>query len=140
MNFDGTSDHAIGEIVEFHLRALRVLRGDYRRRHTLFFGKTTGVMWIDAEDKQVARLEAVLFDSYKVGSGLLAKLRKGASFTMEKRRFNDEVWLPSFTDINLSIRLFLFGGLRLNQIVNYFDYRKFKTEVEDARVNDLKKP
>lgn len=115
---------------------------DFKRAKSFLkvFGKTTGVMWIDAEDKQVARLEAVLFDSYKVGSGLLAKLRKGASFTMEKRRFNDEVWLPSFTDINLSIRLFLFGGLRLNQIVNYFDYRKFKTEVEDARVNDLKKP
>jgi hypothetical protein len=27
VNFDGTADHAMREIVEFHLRALRVLRG-----------------------------------------------------------------------------------------------------------------
>ena len=28
VNLNGTADHAIGRIVEFHLRALRVLRGD----------------------------------------------------------------------------------------------------------------
>ncbi|MEZ5346687.1 MAG: hypothetical protein R2681_14135 [Pyrinomonadaceae bacterium] len=101
-----------------------------------FFGKTAGVMWIDEEDKQVARLEAVLFDSYKVGGGLLAKLRKGASFTLEKERLNDEIWLPSVADINLSVRVLLFGGVKVNQIVESSNYRKFKTEVEDAKVNN----
>ena len=104
-----------------------------------FFGKTAGVMWIDEEDKQVARLEAVLFDSYKVGGGLLAKLRKGASFTLEKKRFNDEVWLPSIADINLSIRVLLVGGVKVNQIVESSDYRRFKTDVEDSKIRDIDK-
>ncbi len=103
-----------------------------------FFGKTAGAMWIDEEDKQVARLEAVLFDAYKVGGGLLAKLRKGASFTLEKQRFNDEVWLPSIADINLSIRVLLVGGVKVNSIVESTDYRRFKTDVKDAKVNDIK--
>jgi hypothetical protein len=30
VNFDGTADHAIRKLVEFHLRALRVLRGSFR--------------------------------------------------------------------------------------------------------------
>jgi len=102
-----------------------------------FFGKTAGVMWIDEEDKQVARIEAVLFESYKVGGGLLAKLRKGASFTLEQERVNDEIWLPTFADINLSVRVLLFGGVKVNQVIRSYDFKKFRTEVEDARVDDI---
>jgi hypothetical protein len=102
-----------------------------------FFGKTAGVMWIDEKDKQVARIEAVLFDSYKVGGGILAKLRKGASFTLEQERVNDEIWLPTFADINLSVRVLLFGGVKVNQLIRSYDFKKFKTEVEDARIDDV---
>ena len=101
-----------------------------------FFGKTGGVMWIDEKDKQVARLEAELFDSYKVGGGLLAKLRKGASFTLEQDRINGEIWLPTVADINLSVRVLLFGGVKVNQVITSFDYQKFNTEVRDSKVGD----
>ncbi len=105
-----------------------------------FFGKTAGVMWIDEKDKQVARLEAVLFESYKVGGGVLAKLNKGASFTLEKERVNDEIWLPSQTDINLSVRVLLLKGISVNQVIRSYDYRVFETEVTDAKVNEAPKP
>lgn len=105
-----------------------------------FFGKTAGVIWIDEKDKQVARLEAVLFDSYKVGGGVLAKLNKGASFTLEKERVNDEVWLPSRADINLSIRVLLVKGISVNQVIRSYDYRVYETEVTDAKVGDDAKP
>jgi hypothetical protein len=103
-----------------------------------FFGKTGGVIWIDEKDKQVARIEAALFDSYKVGGGLLAKLRKGARFTLEQERVNNEIWLPTIADINLSIRVLLIRGVNINQVIESFDYRKFETEVKDAKVNELK--
>ena len=105
-----------------------------------FFGKTAGVMWIDEKDKQVARLEAVLFESLKIGGGVLAKLQKGGSFTLEKERVNDEIWLPSQADINLAVRVLLVKGININQIVKSYDYRKFETEVKDAKVDDVKKP
>lgn len=105
-----------------------------------FFGKVGGVMWIDEKDKQVARLEAELFDSYKVGGGLLAKLRKGASFVLEQDRINDEIWLPSRADINLSVRVLLFGGVKVNQIIESFDYKKFTTDVKDSKIGDVVKP
>lgn len=114
---------------------------DYKKaKSTLkFFGKTAGVIWIDAADKQVARIEAVLADSFNVGGGLVAKLKKGASFTLEQERVNDEIWLPSAADINLSVRVFLIKGLNLNQTNRYYDYRKFKTEVNDAKIGDTVK-
>lgn len=105
-----------------------------------FFGKTAGVMWIDEEDKQVARIEAVLFESFKVGGGILAKMQKGASFTLEKERVNDEVWLPSQTDINLSVRVLLLKGISVNQVIRSYDYRVFSTEVTDAKMGDTVKP
>ena len=71
---------------------------------------------------------------------MLAKLQKGASFTLEKERVNDEIWLPSQADVNLSVRVLLVKGININQIVKSYDYRKFETEVKDAKVNDVKKP
>lgn len=105
-----------------------------------FFGKTAGVMWIDVEDNQVARLEAVLFDSYKVGGGLLASLKKGAAFTLENNRINDEVWLPSSADINLSVKVLLVKGINVNVNIKYSDYQKFRTEVKESSVEEIKKP
>jgi hypothetical protein len=109
---------------------------DYKNAKSMlkFFGKTAGAMWIDEQDKQVARLEAFLADSYKIGGGLLAKLKKGATFTLEQERINDEIWLPSVADINLSVRVFLVTGLELNQVIRSYDYRRFSTEVKDAKV------
>ncbi len=105
-----------------------------------FFGKTAGAMWIDEKDKQVVRLEAILFDNFKVGGGLLANLKKGASFALEQERVNDEIWLPSIADINLSIKVLLVKGINVNQIVKSYDYRRFKTEVQDSKVNEIKNP
>jgi hypothetical protein len=115
---------------------------DYKNAKSIlkFFGKTAGVMWIDEKDKQVARLEAFLADSYNIGGGMLAKLRKGASFTLEQERVNDEIWLPSVADINLSVRVLLVKGIDVNQIVRSYDYRKFTTEVKDAKVDEVKNP
>ncbi len=110
---------------------------DYKNAKSMlkFFGKTAGVMWIDEKDKQVARLEAYLADSFNVGGGLLAKLRKGATFTLDQERVNDEIWLPSSADINLSVRVLLLKGVNVNQVVKSYDYRKFATEVKDAAVD-----
>lgn len=105
-----------------------------------FFGKVGGVIWIDENDKQVARLEASLLDSFKVGGGLLANLKKGATLVVEQERVNNEIWLPSMTDINLSVKVFLVKGLELNQTVRSYDYQKFRTEVTDSKIDDAKKP
>ncbi|MEO5857489.1 MAG: hypothetical protein ABIR33_00925 [Pyrinomonadaceae bacterium] len=115
---------------------------DYKNAKSMlkFFGKTAGVMWIDEQDKQVARLEAYLADSYNVGGGVLAKLRKGASFVLEQQRINDEIWLPSVADINLSVRVLLVKGIDVNQRIESYDYRKFTTEVKDAKVGETTQP
>ncbi len=112
---------------------------DYKNAKSIlkFFGKTAGVIWIDENDKQVARMEAYLADSFSVVAGLV-KLRKGASFSMEQDRINNEIWLPLIREINLSARVFLVKGLDFNQTTRFGNYKKFKAEVKDAKVDPIK--
>ena len=105
-----------------------------------FFGKTAGVMWIDEADKQVARIEAVLFESLSIGGGVLAKFKKGATFTLDKERVNNEIWLPSQIDINFSARVLLFKGIDINQVQKFYNYEKFDTEVKDSKIDEPKAP
>jgi hypothetical protein len=115
---------------------------DYKNAKSFlkFFGKMAGVMWIDVQDKQVARSEAVLADSYKVGGGVLASLKKGASFALEQERVDNEIWLPSVADINLSVKLLLVKGINFNIIIKAYNYRKFTTEVKGSKVDEIKQP
>jgi hypothetical protein len=115
---------------------------DYRNAKSMlkFFGKTAGVIWVDEKDKQAVRVEAYLADSFSVGGGLLIKLKKGATFVAEQQRVNDEIWLPSSMEINLTAKVLMLKGIAVNQIVRSYDYRKFQTEVKDAKVNEIQKP
>jgi hypothetical protein len=97
-------------------------------------GKIAGVIWIDEKDKQIARVEASMADNFNVGGGVVAKLKKGSSFMIEAERVNDEIWLPSVADINVAVRVLLVKGLNFNQVMRFYDYKKFATEVKDAKV------
>lgn len=113
---------------------------DNTKNFLKFFGKTAGVIWVDEQDKQVARLEAFLIDNFNVGGGLVAKLKKGASFTLEQERVGNEIWLPSIADINLSVKVFLVKGINVNQIIKSGNYEKFNTEIKNAAVEEAQKP
>lgn len=115
---------------------------DYSNAKSLlkFFGKTAGAIWIDEKDRQVARVEAALVDNFNVAGGFVAKLKRGASFTLEQNRVNDEIWLPVSADINLSARVLLVKEFNINQNVRFGDYQKFKAEASGAKINEAAKP
>jgi hypothetical protein len=88
--------------------------------------KLSGTLWVDENAKQVARLDARLLNDVKFG-GFLASVHKGAALTFEQQRINDEVWLPSFADLNLGFRV-LFKGKREHVVTRYSNWRKFRVE------------
>jgi hypothetical protein len=105
-----------------------------------FFGKTAGAIWVDVTDKQVARVEARLVEAFKVGGGLLASLREGASFIIEADRVNNEIWLPTRADINLAIKVLLVKGINVMQSINYGNYKRFNVDAEKEKLKDPVKP
>ncbi|MCA1565694.1 MAG: hypothetical protein LC803_08650 [Acidobacteria bacterium] len=117
-------------------------RPDFKpaNRGESFVAKLAGVAWIDPVDKQVMRLEARLAEGFKVGGGLLASVRPGSAVVLEQTRLEDGVWLPRFEQINASAKLFLFAGFRIDAIREYSNYRRFSTNVGDAKVEPPPQP
>jgi hypothetical protein len=101
-----------------------------------FIQKLVGVMWVDEQARDVARLEAVFSDNVKIGGGILASLSKGSNLVFEQTLVNNEVWLPSYTEVHAGGR-FLFLKLKANEIDTYSDYKKFQVDVKIGATTPL---
>jgi hypothetical protein len=90
--------------------------------------KLAGVVWIDEKAHDVARLEAYFTGDMKIGGGLLANLQKGTSFVLEQAYVNNEVWLPTYEEAHVGVRVLLVKGFKVNAVTRYSDYKKFNVE------------
>jgi hypothetical protein len=86
-----------------------------------------GTVWVDEQDRSVARIEGRFLDNFKIGGGLVVSIQKGTNFSGQFLKINDEVWLPARVEGHGSARAFLFFKFNGSLTVVYSDYRKFKT-------------
>jgi hypothetical protein len=102
---------------------------DYKPRKTIenVIHRMAGVIWIDEQARDVARLEAHFDANVRIGGGVVASLDKGSSFVFEQARVNNEVWLPTYDEVHLGGR-FLVLKVKANQIDRYTDYKKFHAD------------
>jgi hypothetical protein len=108
-------------------------------REESLIAKLIGVVWIDPVDKQVIRLEARLAEGFKMAGGLLVSLKPGAALVIEQTRMVQGVWLPKFEQLNLSVKVLLFGGGDYNKTIEWSEYRHFAGDVKDYKI-DTPKP
>jgi hypothetical protein len=90
--------------------------------------KLAGVVWIDENAHDVARLEAYFVGDFKFAGGLLANLQKGTSFIFEQAFVNNEVWLPTYEEAHVGVRFMLVKGFQANAVTRYSDYKRFNVE------------
>lgn len=102
--------------------------------------KLIGAFWIDPNDKQIARLEMRLGDSFKVAGGLLASIKSGSAIVFEQERVNNEIWLPTYQEFNIALKVLLFKGLNMNAVTRFRDYKKFNVEAEKEKLKLPVKP
>jgi hypothetical protein len=95
-----------------------------------------GVVWVDEKAHDVARLEAYFVSDVHIGGGVLANLQKGTSFVLEQGYLNNEVWLPTYEEAHVGVRVLLVKGFKVNQITRYSDYKRFNVET----LNTINKP
>lgn len=105
-------------------------------RFEKLFALCNGAVWVDANSKQVVRLEAFLTQN---AGNFIGKVKRGASFSLENELINNEIWLPSRADVNLSVKI-LFAGINVNNLIKYGDYSKSKVEIKDATVDNPQNP
>jgi hypothetical protein len=86
----------------------------------------SGTIWVDESDRSIVRLEGHFVNSYKIGGGLVMNIKKDTSFSMQQKKINGEVWLPSRIEGQGAARVLLFVNFNGSVLVTNSDYRKFK--------------
>lgn len=86
-----------------------------------------GRMWIDKATYEWVKVDTEVTDTLSIGL-VLARVSKGSWIHVEKKRVNDEVWLPSRVEVALDGRLALLKKLRTNVEITYSGYQKFQTD------------
>ncbi len=90
------------------------------------FKELAGTVAVDEQDKAIQHLEGHFANTFKIGGGLVADIRKDTSFKADFRKINDEAWLPEAVDGSGHARVMLFFTLNGNLHSRTSDYRKFK--------------
>jgi hypothetical protein len=84
--------------------------------------------WISEADYELVRVEIEAIDDLSFGLGLLARVHKGTVATYQRKRVNDEVWLPAEVTWTASARVMLLRRLRLRGVSEFSNYRKFTVD------------
>ena len=108
-----------------------------RSRATSVLSKLEGTIWIDPQQAQIARLQVIFREDFKVAGGVFGKIARGSEANASQHRLNDEVWLLDQITVRVQGRLYFLK--RYNQIVtaSYSDYRKFTVRTEEGDFRPL---
>ncbi len=89
--------------------------------------KFKGRFYVAQEDATLLKLEAEAIDTVSFGL-VLARLERGARFTLEKTHVNNELWMPLRIKVDFDARVALLKKLKIDLQVDYSDFRKFQSE------------
>jgi len=84
--------------------------------------------WISESDAEFVRVDIEAIDDLSFGWGLFARIHKGAVASYERRKVNDETWLPKRVTWTGSARVLLLKQLRRQGVAEYSGYRKFTVD------------
>ena len=84
--------------------------------------------WVSESDYELVRIEIEAIRDLSFGLGLLARIHKGTAASFERRKVNNEVWLPANVTWTASGRVLLLRRLRLRGISEFSGYRKFSVD------------
>jgi hypothetical protein len=87
-----------------------------------------GKVWISEAVYELVRVNVEAIDNVSIGFGLLARLHKGSRLSFERRKVNDEAWLPASAQYTVSGRIGLIAVMRRAAIVEFSNYRKFSVD------------
>lgn len=97
-------------------------------REGKILAKLAGRAWFCEEDQQLIQIEVELIDNLSFGLGLLARLNKGATGVLLRRRVNNEIWLPAEARFSGTARLLVLKGIRIKAISEFSNYKKFSVD------------
>ena len=92
--------------------------------------RLTGRLWVDEEERAVARVEVRNTSDIKIALGLAVKV-SSLALSAEFTRLETSVWLPRSVETLVIGRKLLVSGLRVRRVASYSNYRRFEVDVEE---------
>jgi hypothetical protein len=90
-------------------------------RLSSIFPKVHGLVWIDENSGELARIEGDVTEDISIGL-FLGKIYKGSHFMQERYEVGPGLWLPSFSQYDFDGRRF-FSGFSIHERTFYSNYR-----------------
>ena len=78
------------------------------------------------------RLEIEAIDTVSFGLGLLARMHKGSQASFQRRKVNDEAWLPAVARYSVSARVGLVAVIRRGATSEFSNYKKFNVDTSTS--------
>jgi len=95
------------------------------------FRRLAGRLWVDEQDRAVAKIAVDNTSGIKIALGLAVKVQTLA-FRAEFQHLEDQVWLPRSIETLVVGRKLLVSAFRLRTTLSYRNFRRFGVEVEEA--------
>jgi hypothetical protein len=93
--------------------------------------KLQGTIWIDEADRQVAHMEVMFVDNFRVAGGLLASVQKGSNFHFDQAPVNHGLWLPTGGEGTVQARVLLLKNMRQHVTERNYDYKVFNVDAQE---------
>src|ERR1700730_7592060 len=88
------------------------------------FHHLAGMMWVDPQQKQLARSDGELTSEVKFAGGLLGHLDQGGVFSVRFRQVDSGQWLMAALQVNMSGKALLFKTISVQEEREFEDYRR----------------
>jgi hypothetical protein len=88
------------------------------------FHHLEGTMWIDPEQKQLARIDGQLTSEVRFAGGLLGHLDKGGVFSVKFKQLDSGQWLMAALQVNMSGKALFFKTISVQEERDFDDYRR----------------
>lgn len=89
-----------------------------------------GTAWVSESEYELVRLEVEALDTVSFGLGMFARIHQGSRVSFQRRKVNDEEWLPATVSVTASARLLLLKRLRVDQLSEFSSYRRFGVDTD----------
>jgi hypothetical protein len=101
------------------------------------FHHLEGMMWIDPEKKQLARIDGTLMSEVRFAAGLLGHLDKGGMFSVRFRPLASGQWVMAALRVDMSGRALLFKTISVQEEREFDDYRRMPDNLSLQQVAEL---